>query len=669
MTVTFDSAGLIAGTYAANLIVFSNDPVSPEVVVPAVMRVSGDGNIQVSPLSLHFGQNFVGSLSELAVHVSNTGNDLLNVYAITVEGDACFTVAPSSLMLEPGESRDVVVTFAPTTPALCGATVHLDSDDPDEPRVDVLVSGEGIPAPEITVSPDTVRAAVAPGASTTELLTIGNTGGHELEFSLVITGGTSRGGRAGRAVAISARRDAIASLSSGARAGEVAAPAARTDESRSLPPYRSASSPLRGNKPGSPQAPLTLRGTYSGDHIHFGITNYGEIMPFQHPLGNEHLDVLTRISGYTVSYFVGGSEVTAYAATEVRSGITPVSYETLESSPEGVIVQVVTRTTEGSLKITRTFFFATSDRFVRVATQLDNEGGTELQGLIFKSYADWDMDGDFADDSFAYDTTRHMIGASDVTHAAVASYELPDLMDIDGWGDYDQRETFVDITAPSVSNYDGMPILHFELGTLLPGAVRGLTTAFAGGMDLQQLNEVVDGALEIWLSAAPLSGIVPPAASAEITLTMDATDLDPGEYDAIIRIASNDPVAPTTIVPVYLTVATMVGCEPGASPPTAVMVDLPREFALHPNAPNPFVRSTALRFDLPVPSSVSLRIFNVQGRLVRTFIDEQVEAGRHLRHWDGRDDRGCVVAAGVYFYRMEAGSFERTRKMILLSRP
>jgi hypothetical protein len=149
---------------------------------------------------------------------------------------------------------------------------------------------------------------------------------------------------------------------------------------------------------------------------------------------------------------------------------------------------------------------------------------------------------------------------------------------------------------------------------------------------------------------------------------MDATGLEPGDYDATIRIASNDPAAPTIVVPVYLTVT-----EPGArgraaSPPIALTTQLPREFALGPNAPNPFARSTVIRFDLPVSSRVSLRIFNVQGRLVRTLSDEMIQAGRHERRWNGRDDRGCSVAAGVYFYRLQAKDFDRTRKMILLSR-
>jgi uncharacterized membrane protein len=649
LTVTFDATDLIGGDYQAEIVFTSNDPVTPELRVPTDLHVTGIPDIDVAPLALDFGTVFVGQTEADTVWVKNVGTDELTVAAALVAGEPHFAISPSGFSVAPFDSQAVRVTFAPQVDGQIVGTLELSSDDPDEPVVQVDLGGTGAEAPVITVSPDTVRVVLEPGASATEPLMIGNTGGSDLVFSLFVTTGDF--GFVGVASTAGARVPRAAP-------GDAAVTARDSGESARA---------LRGNESGVSQMPLVVSGMYTGDHLYFGITDYGEIMPFQHPVGNEHLDVLTRISGYTVSYFVGATEVTAYAATDVRSGITPVSYQTLENSSERVLVEVVTRTTEGSLKITRTFVFEKDDRFVRVETRLDNEGAADVQDVIFKSFADWDMDGDFADDTFAYDTVRNMIRANDETYAALASYEIPALMDIDGWGDYDQRETVVDITAPSVSGYDGMPILHFELGTLAPGTETGVTTAFAAGMDLEQLNEVVAGALEIWLTAEPLSGVVAPASSAEITLTMDATDLEAGEYGAIIRIASNDPLAPTTIVPVFLTVATSVGCEPGASP-RVVTPDLPREFALYANAPNPFASATILRFDLPVPTAVSLRVFSVQGRLVRTIVDGQVEAGRHQRRWDGRDDRGRGVAAGVYFYRLEAKDFDRTRKMILLSR-
>ena len=76
---------------------------------------------------------------------------------------------------------------------------------------------------------------------------------------------------------------------------------------------------------------------------------------------------------------------------------------------------------------------------------------------------------------------------------------------------------------------------------------------------------------------------------------------------------------------------------------------MPKEVRLHTSAPNPFFRSTTLRFDLPRTSQVNLAIFDAQGRRVRTLVDREIDPGYHSIDWDGRDDRGNEVPTGVYF--------------------
>jgi hypothetical protein len=94
---------------------------------------------------------------------------------------------------------------------------------------------------------------------------------------------------------------------------------------------------------------------------------------------------------------------------------------------------------------------------------------------------------------------------------------------------------------------------------------------------------------------------------------------------------------------------------------------MPSEFALHANVPNPFNPTTSIYFDVPSGGAlVDLSIYDVSGRLVRTLVDSHRGAGRWSATWNGEDDRGARVASGVYFYRMSAGAFVETRKMILL---
>ncbi|MCK4916207.1 MAG: hypothetical protein KAS89_08550, partial [Candidatus Eisenbacteria sp.] len=89
--------------------------------------------------------------------------------------------------------------------------------------------------------------------------------------------------------------------------------------------------------------------------------------------------------------------------------------------------------------------------------------------------------------------------------------------------------------------------------------------------------------------------------------------------------------------------------------------------ALRPNAPNPFGPSTVIHYELPGSAPVLLTVHSASGRVVRTLIDhERRGEGPHAVRWNGRDDRGQPVAAGAYFYRLDAGGETLTAKMILL---
>ncbi|HER44256.1 MAG TPA: T9SS type A sorting domain-containing protein [Candidatus Eisenbacteria bacterium] len=84
------------------------------------------------------------------------------------------------------------------------------------------------------------------------------------------------------------------------------------------------------------------------------------------------------------------------------------------------------------------------------------------------------------------------------------------------------------------------------------------------------------------------------------------------------------------------------------------------------NFPNPFNPSTRICFETAAAGRVKLEVFNVNGALIATLLDEVREAGSHEVLWNGKDTQGNSVASGVYFYRLEAGSAVTTKKMMLL---
>ena len=105
------------------------------------------------------------------------------------------------------------------------------------------------------------------------------------------------------------------------------------------------------------------------------------------------------------------------------------------------------------------------------------------------------------------------------------------------------------------------------------------------------------------------------------------------------------------------------------TPPTVVEesnTELPLEPALAPNYPNPFNRTTAIRFALPADGQVHLNVYNLSGQKVACLIDGRRPAGRYTVHWDGRDESGRELASGAYLYRLQIGGLTKTRKLLLL---
>ncbi|HEX9970537.1 MAG TPA: LamG-like jellyroll fold domain-containing protein, partial [bacterium] len=105
--------------------------------------------------------------------------------------------------------------------------------------------------------------------------------------------------------------------------------------------------------------------------------------------------------------------------------------------------------------------------------------------------------------------------------------------------------------------------------------------------------------------------------------------------------------------------------------PTAIGVNLPQEkipdgFQLYPNYPNPFNSLTTIQFSLPENANVSIQIFDINGKLVRTLFQGKKEAVFHVLQWDGTDNAGRKIGSGIYLYRMVAGSFSEAKKLMLV---
>jgi hypothetical protein len=95
----------------------------------------------------------------------------------------------------------------------------------------------------------------------------------------------------------------------------------------------------------------------------------------------------------------------------------------------------------------------------------------------------------------------------------------------------------------------------------------------------------------------------------------------------------------------------------GVEPP----IISPNSFTLEQNYPNPFNPTTTISFSLPSKSFVSLKVFDVIGREVAIIVSEELSAGNYSRQWNATN-----LSSGIYFYRLQSGSYIETKKLVLL---
>ena len=148
---------------------------------------------------------------------------------------------------------------------------------------------------------------------------------------------------------------------------------------------------------------------------------------------------------------------------------------------------------------------------------------------------------------------------------------------------------------------------------------------------------------------------IAPGSSRDMSITFSPTDVV--EYVGEMLIASNDPLIDTMRIALSGIGEVPVGIEDN---------NLPTEFALGENYPNPFNPSTQIDYQVPEPAVIRLAVFNILGQRVRVLYDGDQQPGFHTVRWDGRNDYGDPVGTGVYIYRLETRDFVETRKMVLM---
>ena len=193
ITMKFSAAGLIGGEYNSDIKITSNDPVTPELIVPAHLSVTDAPAIWVQTDNIDFGEVFLGVTDTFYLEVKNIGSQDLLIFSATIQPTE-FAVSPAFAGIDPGENEIFTVTFNPTAVGTYPGTLTLSSNDPLYGTYIINLSGQGVEPPVIVVYPDSLVVGVLPGSTKTKILTISNEGESNLYFN--IAGGYSSTRRA-----------------------------------------------------------------------------------------------------------------------------------------------------------------------------------------------------------------------------------------------------------------------------------------------------------------------------------------------------------------------------------------------------------------------------------------------------------------------------------------
>jgi len=250
-------------------------------------------------------------------------------------------------------------------------------------------------------------------------------------------------------------------------------------------------------------------------------------------------------------------------------------------------------------------------------------------------------------------------GQSANIHVTMLAANLP--------GNYSSELTLTSASYPPLPIPINMTITEIGAPALQLSASGFSDTVAAGGsttLDLVLSNQgsldlywgFIDTAGVSWVTVTPPFGSSPIGGSSSAAIVMNSTGFQPGVYSATLLLLSNDPSSSVLNFPLELYVENPTSVEDGDE-------SIPVDFALDQNYPNPFNPSTRIQFDLPRESHVTIALYNILGQNVATLVDSRLPAGRHELDLNASALR---LPSGVYLYRMDAGGYTRTRKMVLM---
>ncbi|MGD8413848.1 MAG: choice-of-anchor D domain-containing protein, partial [Candidatus Latescibacterota bacterium] len=511
VTVTFDAGGLFGGDYNADLVVTSNDPLSPELSLPAQLHVTGAPDIWLSESALSFGQQFLGGTSVDSLIVKNVGTDVLVAGDVSTDHPD-YSVDVTGFQLNPTEQQVIHVSFSPTTVSQIPATLSIHSDDPDSPVATVTLIGQGLEAPVISVTPASLEDSLYTGETSSHVLTIANTGGNDLDFSI--------------------STEIVDSL--------LAAVGGFGDAwSGRIADYDYVPVSPTGVWSGGSEAENTIGGAAAGDAYRF------ESAP--------------AAATFNVLYFTDVSDVSGRVGEQAMVNL-GLAFSGFVNDYTGFLDELGTGTWDVVL-----YESAASSRSIQPLVDYVAGGGR-----LISSY--WAYDAVFAagmEATYVSSLPAPLEVSRWRSHAVFSTpNQVPDLVPgpDDHWADngdrFDPAGNAVALGGftPAESAREAAIILGNQGRTILNGMIfedyLPIDDDGDGVPDIVELveNELVFVGTGGWVAVDPAAGTVLPGSSTEVSVVFNAEGRVGGDYLADLVVGSNDPVTPQVHVPAHLNV-------------------------------------------------------------------------------------------------------------------
>ncbi|MGC9361574.1 MAG: T9SS type A sorting domain-containing protein, partial [Candidatus Syntrophosphaera sp.] len=221
-----------------------------------------------------------------------------------------------------------------------------------------------------------------------------------------------------------------------------------------------------------------------------------------------------------------------------------------------------------------------------------------------------------------------------------------------------------DIVFPTTGGTTGAPAIaldatSLDFGDILIGQTQTLPFTVHNNGDAVLIGtvEVEEPFCVYQGNGTPMSQIsIVVDAGSFLTYNVCFTPLDETDYTADMLLSTDDPANPQMTVQLTGTGQPVANDDPV----------IPAVTELKGNFPNPFNPVTTILYSVKEATPVSIGIYNVKGQLVRIIVRDEKAAGNHEAVFDGLDDNRAPLSSGVYFYRMKAGDYTGTRRMIML---